>query len=84
MNLKITPVDYEYMKLAIGHSLVRDQDFWNERRRLVSAKRFRWDVMRSAGLIPWSCDVLYKYMTDDHIDSALKRVMSEFDFKEIA
>lgn len=40
-------------------------------------KRLRWDLLHSAGLTPWLCDTLYGYLTDDHIDTALRRVMQE-------
>lgn len=28
----------------------------------LSDRRFRWDILRAAGLIPWVCDVLYVYL----------------------
>ena len=44
------------------------------------AKRFRWDLFRAAGLITWSCDTLYPYANDTHIDTALRSVVRELGF----
>lgn len=41
--------------------------------------RFNWDMFRRAKVAgdttKWVCDVLYKYLNDDHIDSALRRAV---------
>lgn len=45
-------------------------------------KRFRWDLSRAAGITSvWMCDVLYPYMNDDHIDTALRRIVSELNLQ---
>lgn len=41
-----------------------------------SNKRLRWDVYCSAGLVTFSCDVLYKYLDDTHIDTALRQIFN--------
>ena len=38
-------------------------------------KRFRWDLMSSAVGSRWICDNLYSYANDDHIDTALRRIV---------
>lgn len=38
-------------------------------------KRLRWDCMYAANLNSFVCQVLYTYLNDDHIDTALKHVM---------
>jgi hypothetical protein len=38
-------------------------------------KRFRWDCFNYAGLTQFACDMLYKYLDDTHIDTALKSIM---------
>lgn len=44
------------------------------------AKRWRWDLLYAAKkFLPdhFVCDVLYKYMDDTHIDTALKKIIKE-------
>lgn len=44
------------------------------------AKRWRWDLLYAAKkFLPdnFVCDVLYKYMNDTHIDTALKNIVKE-------
>lgn len=41
----------------------------------LSDKRYRWDLFHHAGLTSWCCEVLYTYLNDDHIDSALKSLV---------
>lgn len=39
--------------------------------------RLRWDCLNYTLGSKWICDNLYSYCNDDHIDTALKRVMKE-------
>ena len=39
-----------------------------------SAKRYRWDVLWHAKQTEFVCNTLYKYMDDDHIDTALRKI----------
>lgn len=41
----------------------------------LSDRRYRWDLLRLAGLIPAICNILYKYINDEQIDSALKQIV---------
>jgi hypothetical protein len=54
-----------------------DTDFHRSRYKAAghSDKRYQWDLARHAGLIPYFCDVLYAYLNDDHINTALKRLV---------
>lgn len=45
----------------------------------LSDKRYRWDLTYAAGLTPWICDTLYPYCNDDHIDTALRRIVPPLD-----
>jgi len=38
-------------------------------------KRFCFDVMRAAGLVPWICDNIYNYANDDQLYTALKSIL---------
>jgi len=42
----------------------------------LTTRRFQWDAVRAAGLTPWLCDTLYKYLDDNHIQTALNRIIS--------
>lgn len=43
----------------------------------LSDMRFRWDMVRQAGLITWLCDNIYSYANDDHIDTALRQYFNK-------
>lgn len=45
----------------------------------LTDKRFRWDVWNACQSRDFSftCDALYKYVNDDHIDTALKNLMKD-------
>lgn len=38
-------------------------------------KLFRWNIMYISIPSRWVCDNLYPYMNDDHIDTALKKIV---------
>lgn len=55
---------------------------WESRRNHYAApglsdERYRWDLARYA--VPnfdrWMCDVLYSYLDDEHIDTALRSIV---------
>lgn len=76
MALKITGPDYEYLR---KHILANSKaPTWPQyKAQGLSHKRWRWDLMYAAGLTRWTCDTLYKYLNDDHIDSALRRILGD-------
>ena len=41
----------------------------------LSDKRYRWDLMRHAGLVPFICRELYSYLDDKHVDTALAKIV---------
>jgi hypothetical protein len=43
----------------------------------LSLKRYQWDVTWKAGLSAYICKTLYPYLNDDHIQTALNRIVSE-------
>ncbi len=45
----------------------------------LSDKRLHWDCLRAAGLTPWLCGSLYKYLNDDHIDTALRAYFKKLE-----
>lgn len=44
-------------------------------KRGISDMSYRWGLTYAAGLTPWICDNLYPYLNDDHIDTALRRIV---------
>ena len=73
--MKITKTDYATLQAVIA-------PFDTPERRAqykangISAKRYRWDITYAAGLTPFICDVLYKYLNDDNIDTALRNIVA--------
>jgi hypothetical protein len=43
----------------------------------LSLKRYQWDIARAVKLTPFICDSLYSYLNDDHIQTALNRIVPE-------
>ncbi|MFI3187261.1 MAG: hypothetical protein QX198_14895 [Methylococcaceae bacterium] len=41
----------------------------------LSTTRYQWDLIRAAGLMPWICDNLYSYLNDEHIQTALNKIV---------
>lgn len=74
--MKIQPEHYRTLQDAVWAVVKARPDAWAVyQERGWSAKRFRWDVLRAAGLMPWVCDELYLYLNDEHIYTALRRAL---------
>ena len=73
--MKIKSEHFEYLSLVIAE---RDTEELRERYKEagLSDKRYRWDLVYRCGLTTYICDVLYSYMDDSHIDTALKRIVT--------
>ena len=41
----------------------------------LSLKRYQWDVTYQAGLTAYICETLYSYLDDNHIQTALNRII---------
>lgn len=72
--MKMTSLHFNYIANAVA--LVDTP----EKRALykengLSTMRYQWDLVRGAGLIHWMCDALYTYLNDDHIQTALNRII---------
>ena len=77
--MKIQPDHFATMKTAFS---TLDTEFHRDRYKAagLSDKRYRWDLLyhaQSSGKLPqhFVCDVLYPYCDDDHIDTALRRIV---------
>lgn len=79
--LKIKPEHYEKLRVACEDVLAKHPNARAEyAAKGLSPMRFRWDVLygtRIEGLTgnEWLCRTLYPYMNDEHMDSALRRIV---------
>lgn len=74
--MKIQPEHFEHMKQAIETTMARfPVAQYRAQNPTFSDKRIRWDYWRAAGLLSFTCDVLYKYLSDEHIDTALRAIV---------
>ena len=76
--MKITPEHFDIMQAAINKVVaVHPVSEYRAANPEFSEKRIRWDYWRAAGLLAFTCDTLYKYVNDDHIDTALRAIIRE-------
>ena len=75
--MKIQPEHFAHMKTEIEKTMLHfPVAQYRAENPTFSDKRIRWDYWRAAGLLTWTCDTLYKYLNDEHIDSALRSIFS--------
>ena len=88
--MKMTQAHFEIIKSGIGKVLANHKnavmryehgDFANANKVKDINKRFRWDLFHAAGLTKFACDELYMYLTDDQIDTALRRITPTIERK---
>lgn len=79
--MKIKPEHYQHIKVkiaTIADKLPSHREVLKSDPRVKDIeKRLRWDAAYGAGLTRFLCDEVYPYADDDHIDTALRRVMAE-------
>jgi len=72
------------MKMTREHfdqlaTILRPHDTEFHRSRYAAAghstRRYQWDLVRHAGAMSFICDALYQYLNDDHIQTALNRIV---------
>jgi len=74
--MKIKQEHFKYIEAKIGIFLTANSMLKKEyNERGLSAMRFRWDVLRFADLTNFLCDILYNYLDDNHIDTALRKII---------
>ena len=82
--MKITSKHYSIMKKAIVKIWTQEKNdchykfIINEGKAKDINKRLRWDWLYYAKLNQFICDEIYLYANNDHIDTALKRIIKEF------
>lgn len=80
--MKMTAEHYQHIKSEIAQ-LPRDRVLAHKALGMGKDPevRFRWDLLYAAKLTgPWVSDNLYPYLNDDHIDTALKRIVIELEY----
>lgn len=81
--MKIQNEHYEYMKNEIKK--VPCKVAYHRECLVKSAKfndletRLAWDFFRAAKLDKFACDTLYKYLDDNHINTAVKKIIKEIE-----
>jgi len=79
--MKIKPEHFAHMLTAIkeheNYIPAFRQSILAEKRAKDMEMRLRWDMLYCAISSKWICDVLYPYVNDDHIDTALKSIMKQ-------
>ena len=83
--MKIKNEHYEVLETACKKVLDKSPNAWNEyKNKGLSEKRFRWDVLWATKLkigdsIGMPGDLpLYDYMNDEHIDTALRKIVQPY------
>ena len=76
--MKIKPEHFAHLREALAKV---DTDFHRGRytNAGLSTRRYQWDAVQYAGLMPWLCDTLYTYLNDDHIQTALNRIVKPLE-----
>lgn len=74
--MKMKQEHYDYLKAAIekAYDLNPGITYETYKNAGLSAMRYRWDCLHAANILTWTCDVLYTYLHDTHIDTALKAI----------
>lgn len=77
--MKITKEHYNHLKSEIiaKHEFMlkeHSNDYSVYLNAGHSVKRHTWDLLHAAGLTPFICDTLYKYLNDEHINTALVNI----------
>ena len=72
--MKMKPEHLAHIKASVSKL---DTEFHRSRYQAsgLSTKRYQWDMVRAAELMPWVCNTLYAYLDDQHIQTALNRAI---------
>jgi hypothetical protein len=79
--MKVTQAHYLHMKNAIApyvqEAKAHRESLKTLPEKMDVEKRLRWDLSYRFIGSKWVCDNLYSYCNDDHIDTALRKVIDE-------
>ena len=82
--MKMQSTHFNQLQIAISKAYDLYADQLRGLGKKDPALRFRWDLLHCCtrlGLLPitWVCDELYPYLNDDHIDTALRRIVKQLE-----
>lgn len=79
--MKMTAEHYKFIKSRINYEkkdvLKYKQSLKSDPRVKDIDKRLRWDLFYFAMPVAWDSKELYGYLNDNHIDTALRKIMKE-------
>lgn len=86
--MKIKSEHYEFLRDNIGAIIqhlpaVRAIAAADGRTKDIE-RRTRWDMLAKANLSPWICKNIYSYADDNHLDTALKKIIAYFEKRAAA
>ncbi len=78
--MKMKPEHYATLEKAIKEVLPSRPTLEQYKAKGLTEMRYRWDALHYATIdgkrsTVFICDTLYKYLNDNHIDTALKAIM---------
>jgi hypothetical protein len=78
-KLAMKASDYKELETAIRALLKKQKNPYQVASKAVESQRIRWDALYATGLVQKGViSRFYKYLNDNHIDSALKQIMREY------
>ena len=78
LQMKMKKIHYDYIRKEIKKSVKKHPDIKREYNTVIRfRKRVRWSVFWVAIKGKWCNRVLYSYLNDNHIDTALKSIFKE-------
>ena len=81
--MKMKKEDYQYLKSRLEHLIEKIQSHreWiiAEGKAKDVEMRLRWDLLHAAKIDDFIIDTLYPYLNDTHIDTALRKIMVDFN-----
>ena len=83
--MKIKPEHYATLKEAIRTTLSQNPTSHEVyRKEGFTEMRFRWDLLWASKvgeqtISRWISDTIYEYANDEHIDTALRRIVKELE-----
>jgi len=73
--MKIKPENFNKLKNAIEGILTKNPNMLQHYQELgYSTMRYRWDLYHAVNINNYMGANLYKYLNDDNIDSALRKI----------
>lgn len=78
--MKMKPEHYEKIKTAMKEKheeFLKHKEYTEYNKKGYSVNRYAWDLFHASGQTPFACQVLYKYLNDDHISTAITKIWLE-------